>query len=206
MPLKIFLPSLQTQLQTTYFQQSCGEDAGATNHDWQQNVKQNPLENQCVYYSHCTAQPSSPVASCYPALVAALWANPHVPAFGAATVQPQLQWVGSSTDGTCQRTQGHCQKAKSWTAVHHRTSTLPQPRRISEGFNWILQWFFFKQPSERNHKHWLIIYSSSVGCSIQVLLVQLHHGPDSKWNGTGQKTFCDWEFKVIPRDYTEKYT
>lgn len=140
MPLKIFLPSLQTQLQTTYFQQSCREDAGVTNHDWQQNVKQNPLENQYVY-SHC----SSSVATCYPALVAALspcGQNPHVPAFGAATVQPQVQRVGSSTAGMCQRTQGHCQKAKSWTAVLHRTSTLPQPRRISEGFNWILQWFF----------------------------------------------------------------
>lgn len=134
------LPSLQTQLRTTYFQQSCGEDAGATNHNWQQDLKQNPLERQCVC-SYCAAQHSSPVATCYPALVAALspcGQNPRVPAFGAATAQ----WVHSSTAGTCQRAQGHCQKAKSWTAVLRRTSTLPQPTRTSEGLHWILQWFF----------------------------------------------------------------
>lgn len=36
----------------------------------------------------------------------------------------------------------------------------------------------------------------------QALRTQLHHGPESKWNKVRQKTFCDWGFKVVPRDYT----
>lgn len=93
-------------------QQSWGEDAGATNHDWGQNVKQKPFgKANSVFTLRLLCSPAhTSLATGYPDVVAAQSRrrqNHRVPAFRTATAQTQLQRLCPTTAGRCRYSQGH---------------------------------------------------------------------------------------------------
>lgn len=199
---KIFPISLQIQLYRTSFHQSCGEHTGATHHDYEQNIKQNPLEGQtvCLLCSYCVAWHAPPFTS-HSSSRKSEWAKPPcLCLWSSRSSDPALVTLlhhsctmpahpGSEGSGK-DRAVLNC--SPLWAGSG--TGNLPQHRRICGGFLWFLLWFLISSQVLVNYWPFLcwLLNREGIACAT------------TPWFGAEmeqrQKTSCDWGFKVVPSD------
>lgn len=207
MPLKIFPVSLQIQLHTTSFHQSCGEDAGAAHHQWEQNIKQNPLEGQtvCLFcsYWHTPPLPSHSIRR------ESVWAKPPCLCLWSShswDPAPVSLLIHSCTTPAHPGSQGSGKDRAALNCcplwAESGMGNLPQHGTTCDGFHWFLLGFLICSQVLVNYWTFLRWLLNREG----TLYVQLHRSPELKWNKVRQKTSCDWGFKVVPSDQSLKDT